>query len=132
LGVLFLTLSAAVFSQTKQDQSKHDKVERQEPPEEDVPTDRVQEYVFNPLQAAKELKVGNYYFKKGSYKAAQKRFEEALKWDATSAEAWLRLGDAHEKLKNMTAARDAWKKYLELDSKGKDAEAVRKRLGEKL
>ena len=68
----------------------------QEPPEEDeslVP----KVYSFNPLQAAKEVKIGNYYFKKGNYRAAAQRFLEATRWDGTLAEAFLRLGEAREK-----------------------------------
>ena len=100
----------------------------QEPPEEDVSTDRPKEYTFNPLQAAKELKIGNYYFKKGSYKAALARFQEALKWDPNDAEAWLRLGEAHLKLNQPKEARNAFAKYLELKPEGKESEAVRKKI----
>ena len=69
------------------------KKDEQAPPEEDealVP----KEYSFNPLQASKELKVGNYYFKIGKYRAASLRFLEATRWDGTLVEAFLRLGEA--------------------------------------
>ena len=46
------------------------------PPEEDTSI-AVPVYGFNPLQAQKEIRTGNYYFKKGSYRAAAGRFEEA-------------------------------------------------------
>ena len=52
------------------------------------------EYVLNPLQAEKEIRIGNYYFKKGSNKAAVRRYEEARKWDPNSAEGWYKLGEA--------------------------------------
>jgi hypothetical protein len=38
----------------------------QEPEEEDESL-KPKEYSFNPLQAEKEVRVGNFYFKKGSY-----------------------------------------------------------------
>ena len=101
--------------------------QEQAPPEEDeslVP----KEYSFNPLQAAKELKVGNYYFKKGNYRAAAHRFEEAAKWDGTLAEAYLRLGEAREKQNDRKAAAEAYAKYLEIAPDGKDAPDVKKRL----
>jgi tetratricopeptide (TPR) repeat protein len=101
--------------------------QEQAPPEEDeslVP----KEYSFNPLQAAKELKVGNYYFKKGSYRAAAQRYNEATKWDGTLAEAYLRLGEAKEKQHDKKAAAEAYAKYLELAPDAKDAADVRKRL----
>jgi tetratricopeptide (TPR) repeat protein len=99
----------------------------QEPPEEDEDL-KPKEYSFNPLQAEKEMKVGNYYFKKGSYKAAQRRFREATKWNPTLAAAFLRLGEAEEKLKDPKAARDAYAKYLELAPDAKEAEQIRKRI----
>lgn len=99
-----------------------------EPPEEDVSPETAKEYSFNPIQAAKELRVGNYYFKKGSYKAALRRFEEAVKWDPNSAEAYLRAGDAHLKLNNDKAAREAYMKFLDLQPNSKEAAAIRKKL----
>ena len=101
----------------------------QEPPEEDVNPTAVKEYTFNPLQATKELKVGNYYFKKGSYRAAARRFEEALKWDPNSAEACLRLGDSKSKLGDKAGSRAAYEKYLEIDSDSRQADEIRKKLG---
>jgi tetratricopeptide (TPR) repeat protein len=99
----------------------------QVPPEEDEnikPT----EYSFNPLQAAKEMQVGNHYSKKGSYRAAALRYREATKWDPTSAEAWLKLGEAEEKRNEMAAAREAYAKYIELAPDGKKADDIRKKL----
>jgi tetratricopeptide (TPR) repeat protein len=103
----------------------------QEPPEEDRELERVTEYTLNPLQADKELTVGKFYFRKGSYKAAARRFEEATKWNPGLAEAYLRLGEAHQKLKDPVSARTAWEKYLELEPEGKEAPSIRKRLRRK-
>ncbi len=102
-------------------------VQEQEPPEEDEGL-KPKEYSFNPLEAAHDLKVGNYYFKKGNYKAAQRRFTEATKWDPGFAEAYFRLGEVEEKLKDSKAARAAYSKYLELAPDSKEAESVRKKL----
>jgi Flp pilus assembly protein TadD len=101
-----------------------------EPPEEDESLAQ-KEYSFNPLQAQKEVQVGNYYFKKGSYRAAVSRFREAIKWNQNYAEAYLRLGEACDKLKDSAGAKKAFSKYLELAPDGKEAAAVRKRLARK-
>jgi tetratricopeptide (TPR) repeat protein len=112
--------------------------EYQEPPEEDEHL-RETEYSFNPLQAAKEFKIGDFYLKRGSYRAAAGRFEEATKWNPGYAEAYLKLGEAREKLAEaepdetekqlmMEAAREAYAKYLELAPDAKNAKAVRKKL----
>ncbi len=101
----------------------------QEPPEEDESL-RPKEYAFNPLQAAKELKVGDFYFKKGKYKAAALRFEEASKWDPNSAEAFLKLAESREKLKDAGGASQAYRKYLELAPDAKNADSIRKKIRE--
>ena len=103
------------------------KKDEQAPPEEDealVP----KEYSFNPLQASKELKVGNYYYKQGKYPAASLRFLEATRWDGTLVEAFLRLGEAREKQHDRKGAAEAYAKYLELAPDAKDAADVKKRL----
>jgi tetratricopeptide (TPR) repeat protein len=99
----------------------------QEPPEEDESL-KPKEYSFNPLQAQKELRIGNYYFHKGSYKAAVNRFREATKWDPTFADAYFRLGETEEKLKDKNAAKDAYAKYLEMAPDGKEAAAAKKKI----
>jgi tetratricopeptide (TPR) repeat protein len=108
------------------DQSKPQQQE-QEPPEEDESL-APKTYSFNPLEAEKDLKVGLYYFKKGNYKAAASRFREATLWNPTFAEAFLRLGEGEEKLKDKKAAEDAYSKYLALSPDGKEADAVKKKL----
>jgi tetratricopeptide (TPR) repeat protein len=98
------------------------------PPEEDkeaIP----EQYAFNPLKSTKEFQVGEFYFKKGDYKAAAGRFTEATKWNDGNADAWLRLGSAEEKMNDAKAAREAWEKYLKLASTGKNADEIRKKLG---
>jgi len=98
-----------------------------EPPEEDQAL-AVKEYAFNPVQAQKELRIGNYYFKTGSYTAAKLRFLEATKWNPNFAEAYLRLGETYEKLKDRPASQKAYEKYLELEPKGKEAASIRAKL----
>ena len=98
-----------------------------EPPEEDASYVK-KEYSFNPLQAQKEVKIGQFYLKKGAWKAAALRFEEALKWNPADAAPWLLLGDARAKLKDARAAREAYAKYLELAPDAKDAPSVKKRM----
>lgn len=103
----------------------------QEPAEEDETLTAKKEYAFNPLQAEKELRTGNYYFKKGSYKAAAGRFQEATKWNPGLAEAYFRLAGAQEKLRDKRAAREAYTKFLELAPNDKRADEVRKKLARK-
>ena len=100
----------------------------QEPAEEDKTLAPPKEYSFNPLQAESELKTGEFYFKKGNFKAASLRFREATKWNPQSAQAHLRLGNALEKSKDMKGAREAYAKYLELAPDAKNAAEIKKKL----
>ena len=97
------------------------------PPEEDKSL-AVPVYGFNPLQAQKEINVGNEYFKKHSYRAAAGRYEEATKWNSGDCEAWLKLAETKERLKENKAAHAAYEKYLELAADAKNADEIRKKL----
>lgn len=127
LLLTFAVVAGAQQAPQKKDTKPPAAVQEQEPPEEDVSL-VPKEYSFNPLQASKDLRIGNYYFKKGNYRAAAHRFEEATKWDGTNAEAYLRLGEAQEKQRDRKAAAEAYAKYLEIAPDAKDAPEVKKRL----
>jgi len=132
VAIAFL-LTGILFAQDdpqlkkRSDQSKPQQQQDQEPPEEDESI-KPKTYSFNPLEAEKDLKVGLYYFKKGNYKASTSRFREATLWNPTYAEAFLRLGESEEKLKDKKAADEAYTKYLALAPDAKDAESIKKKL----
>lgn len=129
LWAVSCTLTAHPLSAQQQKQTPKEDPAKQEqaPPEEDESL-APKEYSFNPLQAEKELRIGNYYFKKGSYRAAAQRFQEATKWNNNFADAYLRLGEADEKQKEWKGAREAYSKYLELAPESKNAAAIKKKL----
>jgi tetratricopeptide (TPR) repeat protein len=133
MGALFAMSGAAQQPNAKSGAATNgqDKQQTQDnvqlPPEEDK-TVIPQQYAFNPVQSKHEVGVGEFYFRKGDYKAAAGRFMEATKWNDGNAEAWLRLGSAEEKMNDVKAAREAWKKYLQLASTGKNADEIRKKL----
>ncbi len=116
----------------KQKPKEPSKTEQKEQalPEEDESL-APKEYTFNPLEAEHDLKVGNYYFKKSNYKGALNRFREATRWNPTLAEAYLRLGETEEKMKDKPAALEAYAKYLELAPDSKEAESIKKKLAGK-
>jgi tetratricopeptide (TPR) repeat protein len=100
-----------------------------EPPEEDESL-KPKVYTFNPLQAKRDLTTGEFYYKKGSWKAAARRFEDATQYDPSLADAFLRLGDAREKLHDKKGAKAAYQKYLELKPDSKEASSLKKKVGE--
>jgi tetratricopeptide (TPR) repeat protein len=97
------------------------------PPEEDASIGATT-YSFNPLQAKKDIEIGNEYAKKHSYRAAANRFLSATKYNDGDAEAWLRLGEMDEKLRDKSGAHEAYAKYLEIASDAKNAAEIKKRL----
>lgn len=99
----------------------------EEPPEEDeslIP----KECVLNPLETSRNIKTGDYYFKKAKYGAAKNRYLEATCWDPSSAEAFLKLGEAQEKLHNSSEAREAYLKYLTIVPDAKNAAEIKKKV----
>jgi tetratricopeptide (TPR) repeat protein len=124
---VFLTLPLAAQESKPPAPPAAPTVQEQEPPEED-PDLKPKEYSFNPLEASRNITAGNFYFKKGNFRAASRRFLEASKWDPTSAEAVLRLGEADEKLHDFNGAREAYQKFITVSSDGKEIEAVKKRI----
>lgn len=124
---VFLMLALLGFPLCAQKPAEQPPPQHAEPAEEDV-TAVPREYEFNPIQAENEIKVGRFYMKRGSFKAAAGRFEEAAKWNPQAAEAYRLLGEAREKLKDPKAARAAYQKYLEMAPEAKDAAGVRKRI----
>jgi tetratricopeptide (TPR) repeat protein len=118
-----LLLSAGLWAQQSKPQA-------QEPAEEDE-TLAPKTYTFNPLQANKELTIGDYYFKKKNYRAAAKRYTEATHWNPNYAQAYLRLGEAEEKLHDKDLSKQAYTKYVELAPDAKNADSIKKKLSEK-
>ena len=133
-ALALIAFTAFAESPQKQQQKKEPAKQEQAKPEEDVPppdedalaTAKV--YSFNPLQAQKEMRTGEFYFKKGSYRAAITRFREATRWNPTNAQAWLRLGDAAEKQNDPKTIAEAYGKYLELQPDAKNAPEIKKKL----
>jgi tetratricopeptide (TPR) repeat protein len=129
-------MAFAAFAETpqKQDQKKEPAKQEQAKPEEEPPPPdedaaaNAKVYAFNPLQAQKEIRTGEFYFKKGSYRAAITRFREATKWNPNNPEAWLRLGDSAEKQNDEKTAAEAYSKYLQLQPDAKNSPEVKKKL----
>lgn len=97
------------------------------PPEEDASLVR-ENISFNPLEAQKDITVGNGYYKQGKYRPAQRRYKFATLYDDSNSEAWLRLGAASEKLKDYETVKQAYTRYLAVNPDAKNAAEIRKKL----
>lgn len=94
----------------------------------DEEPDKPKEYTLNPAQAQQEIKVGNYYLKKGNTSAAIKRYEEATRWNPAWAVPYLKLGQAYEKKDEPERAAMAYRKFVEMAPHDKQARDLRKKI----
>ncbi len=100
------------------------------PPEEDESV-APEKFTLDPLESDRNVKVGNYYWHKRNYRAALGRYERATKFNPSSAEAFFKLGEAEEKLKNKDAAKIAFQRVVQLAPDSKFAQDAKKKLGNK-
>ena len=87
---------------------------------------------WDPHKAAKDVEVGQYYFKIKNYRAALERFNHALIYKANDAEAIYGLAMTQEKLDLLSLADQNYRKYLQIlphGPKSKEAEEALKRIG---
>jgi len=102
-------------------------------PEEDADV-KPRTYAFDPLEAERNIRVGNFYMHKGTasgYRAAAGRYQDATRYNPSSPEAFLRLGEAEEKLKHTDAAKNAFARVLQLAPDSKFAREAKKKLNRK-
>ena len=81
---------------------------------------------FDPHRAAKCVEVGDYYYKLGNYRAAISRYEEALHWKRSDAEATYKLGQVLEKSGDFNGALTNYQAYVKLVPSGPYADKANK------
>ncbi|MGB9234458.1 MAG: tetratricopeptide repeat protein [Terriglobales bacterium] len=98
-------------------------------------TTGIQEFhPWNPMKSAKDVEVGDYYFRRKNYKAALERYKEALYYKDNDAIATYRLAVCQEKIGNRDEARKNFEQYLKILPEGplaKDARASLDKLADK-
>src|SRR6476660_5263702 len=79
------------------------------------PASDVQEFQpWDPHKAAKDIEVGDYYYKRKNYRAARERYKEALVYKPNDAIANFRLAECQEKLSNPGDAVAHYQEYLKI------------------
>ena len=129
MWLVVLLTTGLVAQEQKQQKTPPPKPQQQEevPPEEDDSL-KPKEFSFNPLEAERDVRIGNYYFKRGRYPAALSRYQEATKWNPNMAEAYLHIGETAEKMKDKSTAKQAYQKYIELAPDSKEAERLKRKV----
>lgn len=83
---------------------------------------------WNPMRAMKDVEIGNFYYNKGSYKAALSRYREALEFKPHDAVATFKLAQTLEKTKAFEEAKQRYEEYLAILKDGPSAAEAKKAL----
>jgi Flp pilus assembly protein TadD len=83
-------------------------------------------HTWDPHKAAKSVEVGDFYFKRKNYRAAEDRYREALRYKDNDAVATIRLAVCLEKLGISDGARAEYESYLKILPHGPDAAQAQK------
>jgi tetratricopeptide (TPR) repeat protein len=81
---------------------------------------------WNPHKAAKDIEVGDFYFKRKNYHGAEDRYREALFYKDNDAIATYRLAVCLEKLDRPDEAIEEYESYLKILPHGPEAAEVQK------
>ena len=81
---------------------------------------------WDPHKAAKDIEVGDFYFKRKNYHAAEERYREALFYKNNDAVATFRLAVSLEKVDLPNDARKEYESYLRILPHGPQAEEAQK------
>jgi tetratricopeptide (TPR) repeat protein len=81
---------------------------------------------WDPHKAAKDIEVGDFYFKKKNYAAAESRYREALYYKDNDAIAVYHLALCLENLDRPGEAREQYESYLTILPHGPEAENAKK------
>jgi Flp pilus assembly protein TadD len=82
--------------------------------------------VWDPHKAAKDVEVGDFYFRRKNYRAAEDRYREALHYKDNDAVATIRLAVCLEKLGILDDARAEYASYLKILPHGPQAGEAQK------
>ncbi len=69
---------------------------------------------WDPHKAAKDVEVGDFYFKRKNYHAALARYQDALLWKDNDAEATFHLALCYEKVNEPAEAAKQYERYLNI------------------
>jgi tetratricopeptide (TPR) repeat protein len=116
------------LSPPKDDQKKHPASSTTIDDENEAASDVQEMHPWDPHKAAKDVEVGDYYFKKKNYKAAGARYQDALIYKPNDAVAHFRLAESLDKTGNSGEAILHYQEYLKILPHGPFAEDAQKAL----
>ena len=88
--------------------------------------DTTEFHPWNPHKAAKDVEVGDYYFKRKNYAGAESRYREALLYKDNDAVATYKLAVCLEKMNRRDEALAEYEGYLKILPNGPEAAEAKK------
>ena len=85
-------------------------------------------HTWDPHKAAKSIEVGDFYFRRKNYRAAEGRYRDALQYKDNDAVATIRLAVCLEKLGVLDDARAEYESYLKILPHGPESKEAQKAL----
>jgi tetratricopeptide (TPR) repeat protein len=95
---------------------------------EEAASDVQELHPWDPHKAAKDIEVGDFYFKKKNYRAALERYKDALVYKPNDALAQYRLAECLDKTGNASEAITHYQEYLKILPHGPFAADAQKAL----
>jgi tetratricopeptide (TPR) repeat protein len=98
---------------------------------EDQTEKKVEEEIFthNPAEAKKNVEVGDFYFKKKNFKAAESRYRRAIKFNTEWPKAYEKLIKLFEQQGDFDAAIEICYEFVDANPSSKKAHDFEKRAG---
>lgn len=118
------------LSPPKDDAKNHPASGEVEDVEPDASGDVQEFHPWNPHKAAKDVEVGDFYFKRKNYRAALDRYREALYWKNNDAIANFHMAQCLEKMNQPEEARVHYQEYLKILPEGPFSKEAKKALAE--
>lgn len=98
-------------------------------PEADLGDHDAEEFTpYSPMQAMKDVEVGDFYFKRENYSAAISRYREALEYKPHDAEATYKLAEVLNKTGDVAGATENYEAYLKILPNGPYAKKAKEDL----
>ncbi|HZW79292.1 MAG TPA: hypothetical protein VFF50_02365 [Candidatus Deferrimicrobiaceae bacterium] len=91
-----------------------------------VPGGITEFHTWDPHKAAKSIEVGDFYFRRKNYRAAEGRYRDALQYKDNDAVATIRLAVCLEKLGVLDDARVEYENYLKILPHGPESAQAQK------
>jgi tetratricopeptide (TPR) repeat protein len=116
------------LSPPKDDAKNHPMSSTNPDAEDETPSDVGEMHPWDPHKAAKDVEVGDFYFRRKNYKGAIERYRHALIYKQNDAIAHFRLAESLDKTGESGEAIEHYKEYLKILPHGPNAEDAQKAL----